>query len=175
MFREIRHFFRLFAIARTLARYNALFPLDLIAPSPLLHRALKALTLFSRRQGDPDKTPGQRLAQALHSLGPSFIKLGQIMATRPDIIGEEVANDLTSLQDRVPPFATDEAKAIIEKEFNMPVDALFAEFSEESIAFLARRQRRKELRGRRRAHVHLGAALVEKGHPRAMWSIRPKG
>ena len=64
MFSGLRHFLRLFAIARTLARYNAMFPLDVIAPSPLIHRALFVLTLLSRRQGDPDKTPGQRLAQA---------------------------------------------------------------------------------------------------------------
>ena len=134
MLSHIRHFFRLFAIARTLAHYNAMFPLEAIAPSPLLHRTLKVLTLLSRRPGDPDKTPGQRLAQALQSLGPSFIKLGQILATRPDIIGDDIAHDLTSLQDRLPAFSGEQAREIVEKELEAPLEELFSDFSPDAIA-----------------------------------------
>jgi ubiquinone biosynthesis protein len=134
MFTGLRHFLRLFAIARALARHNAMFPLDVIAPSPLLHRGIRLLTLFSRRRGDLDKTPGQRLAQALESQGPSFIKLGQILATRPDLVGEDVSHDLTMLQDRLPAFPAEQARQIIEDEFGKPIEELFSTFSKEAVA-----------------------------------------
>ncbi len=134
MFSGIKHFFRLFTIARTLARYNAMFPLDVIAPSPLLHRGIYILTLFSRRSGDLDKSPGQRLTQALESLGPSFIKFGQILATRPDLVGEDVSNELTLLQDRLPAFPSDQARQIIEAELEAPIEELFSTFTTDAVA-----------------------------------------
>jgi len=134
MFNSLRHFFKLLTIARTLARYNAMFPLDAIAPSPLLHRGIRLLTLFSRRQGDLAKTEGQRLAQALESLGPSFIKLGQILATRPDLVGEDVSNDLTMLQDRLPAFDSEVARQIVEEELEAPIEELFSTFSQDAVA-----------------------------------------
>ncbi|MEE8306414.1 MAG: 2-polyprenylphenol 6-hydroxylase, partial [Gammaproteobacteria bacterium] len=103
-------------------------------PSPLLHRAIYLLTLISRRSGDTNKSPGQRLAQALESLGPSFIKLGQILATRPDLVGEDVSNDLTLLQDRLPAFPSDQARQIIEEELEAPLEKLFSEFTTDAVA-----------------------------------------
>ncbi len=95
---------------------------------------LRALTLFSGKKGDSDKTPGLRLADALQSLGPSFIKLGQILATRPDIVGDDVSADLTTLQDRLPPFPGDVARQTIEAELDAPVDTLFATFDDTPVA-----------------------------------------
>ena len=71
--------------------------------------------------------PGEKLCVALESMGTTFIKLGQFLATRPDIIGEEVANDLVKLQDKLPAFDLYEAKQIIkkelgEKQFNKIID-----------------------------------------------------
>merc|ERR1711965_557806 len=63
-----------------------------------------------------DKNPGEKLCIALQGMGTTFIKLGQFLATRPDIIGEEMANDLEKLQDKVPAFDLYEAKKIIKKE-----------------------------------------------------------
>ncbi len=74
--------------------------------------------------------PGVRLARALESLGPAAIKLGQILATRPDVIGADVAHALESLQDRLPPFATDVAKAEIEAALGRPLDEMFAVFGD---------------------------------------------
>jgi ubiquinone biosynthesis protein len=71
-----------------------------------------------------------RLARALESLGPAYIKLGQVLATRPDIVGDDVATALEQLQDRLPPFPTPEARAVIADSLGMPVDALFASLSE---------------------------------------------
>ncbi len=69
-----------------------------------------------------------KLSEALTSLGPSYIKLGQFLATRDDIIGRELAADLSTLQDRLPPFSQAEARAAVEEALEAPIDTLFAEF-----------------------------------------------
>jgi ubiquinone biosynthesis protein len=90
--------------------------------------------LFARRRGPVQPRIGQRLAAAFEELGPSFIKLGQLLSTRADLLGEEVTVDLASLQDRLPPFPGREARALIEAEFGCPLDTLFAAFDESAIA-----------------------------------------
>ena len=69
-----------------------------------------------------------RLSTALTSLGPSYIKLGQFLATRDDIIGRELAADLSTLQDRLPPFSQDEARKAVEDALEGSIATLFAEF-----------------------------------------------
>ncbi len=76
--------------------------------------------------GEPANTV--RLSEALTSLGPSYIKLGQFLATRDDIIGRDLAADLATLQDRLPPFPQNEARKTVEDELGAPVERLFAEF-----------------------------------------------
>src|SRR3954469_6281704 len=71
---------------------------------------------------------GARLGRALERLGPAYIKLGQMLATRPDIVGAEIAEALEHLQDRLPPFSEKEARAEIARAFDKPVDALFSSF-----------------------------------------------
>ncbi len=78
--------------------------------------------------------PGVRLANALHALGPSFIKLGQMLSTRADLVGEEVAGDLSSLQDRLPPFPAPAARAAIAAGLGRPVEALFQSFDDVPVA-----------------------------------------
>ncbi|MEN3952133.1 2-polyprenylphenol 6-hydroxylase [Iodidimonas sp. SYSU 1G8] len=134
MFGAVGHFLRLFKIARTLARHDAMFPLDLLAMPPALRTSLGVLTVFNRRQINAPIPPGERLARALEELGPTFIKLGQALATRPDIVNAEVAEALTRLQDRLPPFPGAEARAIIEDELGQPVEALFTQFDDNAVA-----------------------------------------
>jgi ubiquinone biosynthesis protein len=67
-------------------------------------------------------------------MGPSFIKLGQALSTRADLIGEEVATDLAELQDRLPPFPAAQARAAIEREFGKPLTELYAAFDDEPVA-----------------------------------------
>jgi ubiquinone biosynthesis protein len=86
-------------------------------------RVARAILLV--RQG---RMKPQQLAQLLEQAGPAYIKLGQMLATRPDIVGEELAEALEHLQDRLPPFAESAARAVIEKEFGKPVEALFSSF-----------------------------------------------
>src|ERR1043166_1389894 len=71
---------------------------------------------------------GARLSAALERLGPAYIKLGQMLATRPDIVGSEIAGALEHLQDRLPPFSDKEARAQIARAFGKPVEALFSSF-----------------------------------------------
>lgn len=77
---------------------------------------------------------GERLAAALERLGPTFIKLGQALSTRSDLIGDAMAADLSDLRDNLPPFKTSLARAIIEEEFKTPVDSLFLAFDDTPVA-----------------------------------------
>jgi ubiquinone biosynthesis protein len=71
---------------------------------------------------------GGQLSRALERLGPAYIKLGQMLATRPDIVGPEIAQALEHLQDRLPPFSEIEARSEITRAFGKPVEALFSSF-----------------------------------------------
>jgi ubiquinone biosynthesis protein len=123
-----RNLVRLCRIALTLARHDALFPLEGVPGAwPLL-----ALARAVRRHSAA--RPGVRLANALHALGPSFIKLGQMLSTRADLVGEEVAGDLSSLQDRLPPFPAAAARAAIAAGLGHPVATLFQSFDDVPVA-----------------------------------------
>lgn len=129
MFRSIRNIWRLIRICRTLARHNALFPLERVGVTP-------SVIWFARlisKQSAPGR-PGQRLARAMQELGPSFIKLGQMLSTRPDLMEEQVAADMTELQDRLPPFEWEDAKATIEAELLGPVEHHFSSFDQQPVA-----------------------------------------
>ena len=82
----------------------------------------------ARKAAEKTLSPGVRLALALEQMGPSAIKLGQLLATRPDILGPEVARGLETLQDRLPPFPEAEARRIVESELGRPLDRIFASF-----------------------------------------------
>jgi ubiquinone biosynthesis protein len=77
---------------------------------------------------------GQRLRQALEHLGPIFVKLGQVLSTRRDLLPSDIADELAKLQDQVPPFASDVAVASIERAFGRPVDEIFSQFDRTPIA-----------------------------------------
>jgi len=78
-------------------------------------------------RGDPALPP---VTRAITALGPAYIKFGQVLSTRPDVVGEDLSNQLRVLQDKLPPFDTVTAKAMIASELGRPVEALFSEFSE---------------------------------------------
>ena len=128
--RSFKNIFRLLKVARTLARHDALFPLQKLEVAPGVVTLARLLAGTQEQNG----RPGQRLARALNEAGPSFIKLGQALSTRSDLLGEEMSGDLSDLQDKLPPFPADQARAIIEKEFGEPVEALFSEFDPVPVA-----------------------------------------
>jgi ubiquinone biosynthesis protein len=81
-----------------------------------------------------DAPRGQRLREALERLGPIFVKFGQVLSTRRDLMPVDIADELARLQDRVPPFGSDVAVAIIEKAFGKPVGDVFSVFEREPVA-----------------------------------------
>ncbi|RDL43351.1 ubiquinone biosynthesis regulatory protein kinase UbiB [Marinomonas piezotolerans] len=119
-------------IALTVLRYR----LDAFIPLHLLPWYLKyTLGLFLRIGRDRAlKNRGERLRLALESLGPIFVKFGQILSTRRDLLPDDIANELARLQDRVPPFPGEVATKIIEKELGSSVNDIFAAFDKTPLA-----------------------------------------
>ena len=125
----VTHPFRLIRVLWVLARHGALFPLRAFdAPRWLIwfFRLLEA-----KKDGI---APGKRLADALQSLGPTFIKLGQSLAVRGDLIGDEIADDLSALQDALPAFSSSQAKSTIARELGAELDEFFRSFDEQPVA-----------------------------------------
>ena len=115
MFKRV---FKLFKIARKLATSGAIDTINQVHEIPLsinLFFNFISIGSQSNRLGG-QKKPGEKLCIALQGMGTTFIKLGQFLATRPDIIGEEMTKDLEKLQDKVPAFDLYESKKIIKKE-----------------------------------------------------------
>lgn len=77
---------------------------------------------------------GERLRMAFAELGPSFIKLAQLLSSRPDLVTVEIADELKKLQDEVPPFPTSEAREIVEREAGMPIEKIFSSFTDTPVA-----------------------------------------
>jgi len=90
--------------------------------------------LLPRFAHGPDPDRGERLRRALETLGPIFVKFGQVLSTRRDLLPLDVADELAKLQDRVPPFDAALACAEIERGVGRPLDEVFAEFSREPVA-----------------------------------------
>jgi ubiquinone biosynthesis protein len=78
-------------------------------------------------RGDPNMPPVPR---ALTALGPAYIKFGQILSTRPDVVGDRLALELQVLQDKLPPFPTAVARRVVEHEMERPLETLFSAFSD---------------------------------------------
>ena len=107
MFKWIFHISRIIKVGYTLSKHDALMDLlKLFGEQPKALEKLRKIKFTFDVNGKPET----RLVIALQDLGPSFIKIGQALATRPDIIGPETAFDLLKLQDQVPPFPGEEAK-----------------------------------------------------------------
>ena len=114
----IRRVFKLFQIARKLSTSGAINTINEIHTLPTFINFFFSCISFGSgpRILNSEKSPGEKLCSALQGMGTTFIKLGQFLATRPDIIGEELAKDLEKLQDKVPAFDLSDAKKVIKKE-----------------------------------------------------------
>ncbi|MBT3556260.1 MAG: 2-polyprenylphenol 6-hydroxylase [Rhodospirillales bacterium] len=126
---NFRNALRLLRVARILARHDALFLLDRLDVAPGIRWAAR---VGSRRRSKG--RPGERLSRALQEAGPSFIKFGQALSTRSDLLGEELCRDLSLLQDNLPPFSIDQVRAAIVDEFGQTPEELFASFDEKAHA-----------------------------------------
>lgn len=122
-----RRLFRLWQIYRALRRYQ----LDelLLGIVPVL------APLRRRRERTPPTRPrGERIRLTLEALGPVFVKFGQMLSTRPDLLPGDIIKELVRLQDRVPPFDSDTVREILQGAYGQPLDTLFAEFDQTPLA-----------------------------------------
>ncbi|MBO9622402.1 MAG: 2-polyprenylphenol 6-hydroxylase [Sphingomonas sp.] len=119
------HLWRLLKWGRTLARHGALRGIETDPNTPPAVRRLARVARFGARV---PQVP--RYADAFQAIGPAAIKLGQTLATRPDLVGEAAANDLLRLQDALPPLPFPVIRQRIEASFDRPLEVLFAEFEQ---------------------------------------------
>jgi ubiquinone biosynthesis protein len=120
----LTHVARLTRAAYVFAREGVFGVVDPSLVPPPGQLALRLARLIER----PGVKSGPRLSRALTRLGPAYLKLGQFLATRPDVVGVTMARDLESLQDRLPPFSQAEAEAVIATSLERPVAQAFASF-----------------------------------------------
>ncbi len=123
-------FFRGISIVWVVLRYG----LDELVLSSFQHPWLRALTRIITIGRSLDAPRGQRLREALESLGPIFVKFGQVLSTRRDLMPPDIADELALLQDRVPPFDPDIAIATIERSFRRPLGEILGSFEREPVA-----------------------------------------
>lgn len=127
------NFSRLWKILFVFTRYR----LDSLVPTHLLPLGMRILLWLAPWRLSPvpeSLSRGERLRLALEALGPIFIKFGQILSTRPDLIPADIADELKRLQDNVPPFPNQQAIALIEQQLGQSIAVLFAEFEATPLA-----------------------------------------
>ena len=132
MIHGFRQFSRLLKISAILSRYR----LDEFLEATHLYRPMRLLRVIAPwgRRYVADAPRGERLRLALNEMGPIFVKFGQIMSTRRDMIPPDIADELALLQDQVPPFPGQEARAIVEQALEKPVEELFQSFDTTPLA-----------------------------------------
>ncbi|HXH02960.1 MAG TPA: ubiquinone biosynthesis regulatory protein kinase UbiB [Candidatus Competibacteraceae bacterium] len=112
--------------------------LDEIVLATHLFRPVRFLRFLSPwywlRRGDSRGPRGERIRLALEDLGPIFVKFGQMLSTRRDLLPDDIADELARLQDRVPPFPGEQSRAIVEKAYGQPLSAMFVRFDEQPLA-----------------------------------------
>ena len=125
---SVTHLWRLMKWGRTLARHGALRGMidDPMTPPPV-RRLAKLISIGTRVPATPD------YAAALVAIGPAAVKLGQALSTRPDLVGEKAAANLSLLQDDLPPAPFAKIKRTIEMSFAAPLESLFSKFDEEPV------------------------------------------
>ena len=127
---RMRTLLRLLSIQRVLVRHG----LDEIITATHILRPLRFFFYLFPRRRNRSAPLGERIRLALEELGPIFVKFGQAVSTRRDLLPRDVADELAKLQDRVPPFPAEEAVAILDEAYGKSVDDVFARFDFEPFA-----------------------------------------
>ncbi len=126
----MRYLSRLMVIVLTIFRFG----LDELLLSGLRRRRFRLIRRAMLLGRSWDQERGVRLRLALEHLGPIFVKFGQVLSTRRDLVPLDIVEELAKLQDQVPPFPADQSRALIEKAFGKSVEELFASFEAEPVA-----------------------------------------
>ena len=126
----MRHLARLLFIVFTLLRFG----LDELALSSFRQRWVRLLVRCMTLGRRLDAPRGVRVRMALERLGPIFVKFGQVLSTRRDLLPADLADELAQLQDNVPPFPAAQARALIEKAYGRSIEQIFASFEAEPVA-----------------------------------------
>jgi ubiquinone biosynthesis protein len=145
----IVHLTRLARAGLVLAREGVFALVDPTALPAGARLGLKLARMLQRRDAGPGSA---RLAAALTKLGPSYVKLGQFLATRPDVVGKAIARDLETLQDKMAPFPQAQAEAAVAEAFGKPVAELFLKFGPPVAAASIAQVHRAEVSGPEGAH-----------------------
>ncbi|TWB16303.1 2-octaprenylphenol hydroxylase [Rhizobium sp. ERR 922] len=122
-------YFGLVRVGWVLVREGVVMALPSEGLPPSVSLAKSFVSIFARRKAK-SQARSDRLAQAVERLGPSYVKIGQFLATRPDVVGVDMANDLSKLQDRMAFFPHTMATAAIEASLGRRIDDLYASFGE---------------------------------------------
>ena len=131
--RTYRHLNRYRQILSVLFKYGFGDLVDVLKIEQYLEIGLQMISRKRREQVDK-LTRSERVRMALEELGPTFVKLGQMLSTRPDLIAVEFIEELSKLQDRVPPFSYAAVSQIIESELGVPPESMFEHFDESPLA-----------------------------------------
>lgn len=129
--RTLGNFFRICRIQQILLKHGMH---ELLLDTPWLQSIRFALRLLPWNWRRHQLPRAQRLLHVLEDLGPLFVKFGQMLSTRRDLLPEDIADELEKLQDRVPPFPGAQARVMVEAAFEQPISAIFAEFDETPLA-----------------------------------------
>lgn len=148
-------FLRLVTIIRVFLRYR----LDELLPKQHLPLRAKLLLLPCKIFPAPTLNHGERLRRALEELGPIFVKFGQLLSTRPDLVPDDIVAELNYLQDRVTPFPNDKFRAIVEAALGASVDSIFESYDVQPLASASI------------AQVH--AAVLKNGKHVVIKAVRP--
>ncbi len=123
-------FFRFITILRVFLRYR----IDELIPKQHLPLRVKLLLWPCGLFGKSKFNRGERLRRTCEELGPIFIKFGQLLSTRPDLVPDDIVVELNYLQDRVPPFPNNIFREIVEQALGAPVDSIFSDYDNEPLA-----------------------------------------
>ncbi|MEX8495298.1 AarF/UbiB family protein, partial [Sphaerotilus sp.] len=151
----MKHWPRLALIAWVMLRQG----MDQLVLAQMRHPGLRLLARVLAVGRRLDAPRGERLRLAFERLGPIFVKFGQVLSTRRDLLPPDIADELAKLQDRVPPFPSDQARRIIETSLGKPIEAVFSQFDADPVASASI------------AQVHFG--VLHDGRPVAVKVLRP--
>jgi ubiquinone biosynthesis protein len=127
----MKRWLRLWLIAWVLMRHGV----DQLVLAQIRHPLVRVLARVAMLGRTTHEAPrGERLRLALERLGPIFVKFGQVLSTRRDLLPPDIADELARLQDRVPPFPGAQARAMVERALGRPIEVVFAQFDAEAVA-----------------------------------------